>query len=467
MDYSDVHHRLAHETMTPVADPHDILATLMAKDALKVLQWMDRVNPRLKRELSDKRFTLQTYHDDEEDPCKHPVVAFLRALLLTGNLDEGSKVCRALLDCTGLHRETERCCWYLLFDKMQEEQVLLEHDWDVPRTAVVPLMDRHGNIRFTRNVGNVTLANILIGPFGRTVALEYLHGIVVMAKDELFPGYNALVASKSIRSIRDADRDKQYLLAVKDAVRRTALKFLLPRPHSPAEALAMAARVSEANASPFLPYHAGVVEGQNAAELCCRILGEPSLLKIWEEREARSMEVQEGARVQPCEAFVQPESVEDDGVMDMSVEIIPPTPAKTPQKSRLPESVVEIHDEIVLGDSEEEEADEEVALEIEEEGYEEDEVNVDSEEVEEEYNDEEAYQAEVGVDAEEEEVEASDDGDEGHPNDSATKSLDSSSHDEEAEGEEEHGCYDSNEEYPEENQKHYPPHYQHVLGNYR
>ena len=188
LDYSDVHHRLAHET-TPDDESHDVLATLMAEDALKVLQWMDRANPRLKRELSDQRFTSRTYDHERDDPRKHPVVAFLRALLLTGNLAEGSKLCRALQDCAGIHIETERYCWYLLFDKMQETQVLLEHDWDVPRRTVVPVVDRRGNV-VARDFGDVTLANILIGPLGRTAALEYLHKIVLMAKDELFPGFD-------------------------------------------------------------------------------------------------------------------------------------------------------------------------------------------------------------------------------------------------------------------------------------
>eukprot|EP00804_Cyclotella_cryptica_P009762 CCRYP_013226-RB/>CCRYP_013226-RB protein AED:0.03 eAED:0.03 QI:950/1/1/1/0.8/0.66/6/2875/1962 len=492
LDYSNVHHRLCHETTTPMADPqhdhHDVLAQLMAKDALHVLQLMDRAYPRLKRELSEKRFTMQTYNYEEENPCKHPIVTFLRALLVTGNLDEGAKLCRALEECDGRLKETERCCWYLLFDKMQEEQVLLEHDWDVVRPAtLVPVMDRHGNIS-TRNIGNITLANIMIGPFGRTVALEYLHGIAVMAKDELFPGYNALMATKSIRSKRDADRDKQYLLAVKDAVRRTVLKFLLPRPHSPAEALDIATRVSEANTPPLLPHHAGPMGGECSSELCCRILGEASLLKLWEEKEAGLVEVpvpegstlpapevvvheEESRRVQVQDigAVANEESVEEDGVMDMSVEIIPPTPAKTPLKSRHSEPVVETHDEIVLGDSEdeEEEAAEEV-VEVEEDAYEEDGVNVDVEEVEEECSDEEAYPARVTVDVnKEEELEESVDEEEGHPNDSTTKSPEPSSHDEEVEGEEEENeYYDSNEEYPEESEMNYPRHYQHVPGNY-
>ncbi|KAL7487683.1 hypothetical protein ACHAW6_013248 [Cyclotella cf. meneghiniana] len=455
LDYSDVHHRLAHET-TPVADSHDVLATLMAEDALKVLHWMDRANPRLKCELSDQRFTSRTYDHERDDPRKHPIVAFLRALLLTGNLAEASKICRALQDCAGIHIETERYCWYLLFDKMQETQVLLEHDWAVPRRTVVPVVDRRGNV-VARDFGDVTLANIMIGPLGRTAALEYLHQIVLMAKDELFPGYEALAAAGSVRSRRDADRDKQYLLAVKDAVRRTALKFLLPRPHSPAEALAIAMRVSEANASPFLPHRDGPATGRDAAELCRRILEEPPLLKAWEDEEAR-----EAARAQsPREAVVRRETAEEDGVMDMSVEIIPPTPAETPHKSRPAEDAAEVYEEIVIGESEEEEPAREGAPEgDDEEGCEEGGIDMDAEEAEEECADE------VCVDAEEEEVVASVDGDEGHYNDSMTKSLESSSHEEEAEEEEEQGYYDSNEEYPEENQEHSPPHYQHVMGNY-
>lgn len=377
LDYSDVHHKLHHEA-SPTADDNDVIQQLMAKDALRVMYFIEKTNPQLRQEVLAKKFTTQG------DPRKHPIVTYLRAGLVSGNLDEGSKLCRTLESCTGLDKETEKCCWYSLFDKMQEDYVLLEHHWEINRGRFVdvPVLDSRGKIAM-RRIGNVTLANIMIGPFGRTVALEYLRGIIDVAKEELFPGFKYMSSSNSIKSRHQADHDKQYFLAVKDAVRRTVLKFLIPRPHSPAEVLSIANRVSEADKPPLLKHHAAPAKGQDAGELCCRILQQPSLLKIWEESEDVSVEevpaaahkliLPPAAAALPIAAAAHPESpltaqevvqpaaaeqeepVEEGGVLDMSMELIPPTPAKTPQKQPAPKPPTPQEEVIELGDSEDEE----------------------------------------------------------------------------------------------------------------
>ena len=470
LDYSDANHRLHHQIPigAPEAEDDAIIHQLMAHDAVHIMQFINKTNPQLKRELSNKQFTMQTHNFKEDDPRKHPIITYLRAILVSGNLDEGSKLCRALEECSGLDEETERTCWYSLFDKMQEENVLFEHDWNRNRSGftIVPIIDHHGNMS-ERKIGNVTLANIMIGPLGRMVALEYLTAIIYEAKEELFPGYSTLIATNSIRTKCTADHEKAYLLAIKDAVRRTVIKFLIPRPHSPAEVLMLATRASEADKPPMLKYHAGSSRGEDAGELCCKILQESSLLAEWEENERIHQEDEE-ERLALAETAVQPnamrheEVAEDDsgGLMDMSMELIPPTPAKTPLKltaataAKTPQMPAppEEHEEIVLGDSN----DEEVMPEKE--------PLLEAGEVYHEDLDAEAKVLETYVDQAEEKLEEDAQQEEEH-DDSATKSL-GSSHDEEIQRETQDSYYDSNEEYAEEEVSQYPSHYQHIPGNY-
>lgn len=349
----------------------DVIEHLMAKDALQVMLLMDKVYPQLKRELLVKKFTKQTFRYLEEDPHKHPIITLLRCWLVSGNLAEGAKLCSTLTDCSGLEQETERCCWYYLLDKMHEFGVLFEHVWNRNEVQFfsIPVIDRNGKLS-TRKVGNITLANIEIGPFGRKVVLEYLQDVVETAKDELFSRPKAFNFRKTIRTKYHSDHNKQQLTAVKDAVRRTVLKFLLPRPYSPAEALAMAARASEADKPPLLKYHSGPRKDESAGDFCCKILQEPSLLKRWEENQA-VLEEQQVAAVEeqapPLEIMPKPNDVtqeeaprEEGGVLDMSMEIIPPTPAKSPEKlpEKLPlaQEAPADDDVIELGDSEDDSA---------------------------------------------------------------------------------------------------------------
>lgn len=462
LDYSDVHHRLHHED-SPMADV-DVIQQLMAKDALKVMYFIDKCNPQLRKELSAKKFTQLTFDDTEGDPCKHPIITYLQARLVSGNLDEGSTLCRTLEECSGIDKETERCCWYSLFDKMQEENVLLEHHWEVNRGifSEVPVMDHSGKVSL-RRIGNITLANINIGPFGRKVALEYLNDILSVAKEDLF----SAKPSKATRSKRQFDHDKQYFAALKDGIRRTVLRFLLPRPHSPDEVLSIANRVSEAGKPPLMKHHDGAPKGQDAGVLCCRILQQPSLLKIWEDNEAASENERvaraQQAVLQPTLALaaeeeeaaasmeaaevaqraIMPEEVptHDDGVLDMSMELIPPTPAKSPQKPAPAFKPASPQEEVIeLGDSDDEEI-------VVEDAHDED------------------QKAEIELE------ESSDGGEGGQDDESMTKSLEGSSHVDELEGEEVEGAddYDSNEEYDEENEAamNYPPHYHQYAGNYR
>lgn len=455
LDYSDVYHRLHHQSPIGSTEDEEVIQQLTARDALQVLRFIEKADAQLRRELAEKKFTSQTFNED--DPRKHPIVTYLRAHLVSGNLEEASQLCRLLEKCSGLDKETERCCWYSLFDKMQEDSVLFEHEWDQNRSgfAVVPFLDHKGNIS-EKKVGNVTLANIMIGPFGRMVALEYLSSIVSMAKEELFPGFSAL-KGRSIRSKHSADMDKQQLLAIKDAVRRTVIKFLVPRPHSPAEVLMIATRVSEADKPPLLKYSSGPTRGENATQLCCRILAEGSLFRAWEAREleleAEEREAQE-AEIAQMAAHEDLVPEDDGGVMDMSMEVIPPTPAKTPAKppdAATPKALqmqppVD-HEEIVLGDSDDDEDGLGDQVDVANQNN-----NADEIEGEERF----------GQDEDKDQVE-----EEQHPDGSMTKSL-GSSHGDQAEEEEEQDNYDSNEEYGEEYvEAAYPPHYQHQPGNYR
>ena len=437
LDYSLANHRLHHE-VSPIGLDDDVIQHLIAKDALKVMQLIEKSNIKLKRELLTHSFSKKTYN--ESDPHKHPIVTFLRAHLASGNLHEGSKICRTLENCTGLDEETERCCWYLLFDSLQQTGYLLEHDWPINGKFLTPRVE-----------SVVTLANIMIGPFGRSVALEYLNGIVETAKDEFFPGFKALVSSTSIRSKYQADHNKQYLVAIKDAVRRTVLKFLLPRPHSPAEVLSIATRVSEADKPPQLKYHNGPAKDQDVGKFCCMLLQQPSLLKLWEENQASVEEGEEAAslyeatlreetsiavsRTAQREILQQDMSIEKGGILDMSMELIPSTPLGTPQTSppaSLPatKSFAAENDIIELGDSED---------------------------------------SHVVIGSGEIELkESSDVVKEGQPQQadgSTTKSFGSPSYTDELEREGE--AYDVNDEHYEEKRINYPPYYHQYPGNYR
>lgn len=437
LDYSQVYHQIHHETS--LAADYDIVAQLIAKDALKVMQFIDKTYPQLKRELSVRKFTKLTYNCTDDDPSQHPVTTYLHALLATGNLNEGSKLCRALESCTGLVKEIERCCWYSLFEKMNDVQVLFEHHWDVGvrgKSHLVAILDSSGKISTRRN-GIVTLANIAIGPFGRSVALEYLNVHVERAREELLSN-----PFKSVRSKEQIDRDKDRFLAIKDSVRRTALKFLLPRPYSPAEALRMANCVAEADKPPLLKNHTNPAQGQDASELCRKILEQQSLLKMWEEDVALEEQEMLAATQETVQKKLQPaemqkeDQVEEDGLLDMSMELIPLTPAKSPPDI----SPAAGNDDVIeLGDSDDEQ------------------IN---------YQDEELSREKV-------EMEYSSDGIEEQPegegeDESMTKSLESSSHGDDLEKEEpREDYYDSNEECSVENEINYPPNYHQYQGNYR
>ena len=379
----------------------DAIEHLMAKDALIVMRLIDNAYPQLKREILTKKFTRQTFHYYlEEDPRKHPIITLLRCWLVSGNLEEGAKLCSTLKHCSGIEEETERCCWYYLLDKMHEFGVLFEHDWNRNQVQFlsIPIMDRNGKMS-TRKVGNVTLANLEIGSFGRKVVLEYLKDVVETAKSELFSGPKAF-----------SSNNKQQFTAIKDAVRRTALKFLLPRPHPAAEVLVMATYVSEADKPPLLKHHSGPPKDENVGQFCCKILQEPSLLKCWEEHQAALEDEQvasAAAEQQASRSEIMPRPPDEDeaeeetreeegGVLDMSMEIIPPTPAKSPEKPPLVQEAAADDEVIELGDSED---------------------------------------------------------------DSITKSLGSSSHASEVERDQE--------EYLEESVMNYPPHFHQYAGNYR
>eukprot|EP00956_Cyclotella_meneghiniana_P043732 scaffold284863_cov93-Cyclotella_meneghiniana.AAC.5 len=434
LNYSQVYHQIHHETSLSADD--EIVAQLRAKDALKVIQFVNKTNPQLKRELTVRKFTKQTCNSTDDDPRKHPIVTYLRALLETGNLSEGSKLCRTLESCSGLVKEVERCCWYSLFDKMQEIQVLYEHHWDKGESRLVPILDYNGKVSMRRN-GIVTLANISIGPFGRSVALEYLNTLVETSKEELVSN-----SFNSVKSKEQIDCNKDQFRAIKDAVRRTVIKFLLPRPNSPAEALRIANRIAEADKPPLLKYHTNPAQGQNASDLCIKILEQPSLSIMWEEKVALEEQQMLAAAQEAVQQIVQPAEMPqkeqaEDGPLDMSMELIPATPAKTPPDIS-PPTADDGEDVIELGDSDDEQIDDQ----NEEQSHEKVDIEYTSDGIE-----------------EEEKPECLDE--------SMTKSLESSSHVDDLEKEERREeYYDSNEECSQEDEINYPPNYHQYQGNY-
>jgi len=284
LNYSEAHHRLRlrshHLTNTTITN-YDVnkddsssslqLQQLLANDARLIIHYIERVNPEFNFQLMRRKFVPRHYfsYSDSEGGMSmiplHPAVVNVRARLITDDgMPHVSRMCHNLEDCTGIEDATKRHCWLLLFERMQDEGVLFEEGWNIasPRDSK---NDSGGG-----RVG-ATLANITMGSIGLSCALEYLENVVVEAK-----------ASSEF-------------LCVKDAVRRTVLKILLPRAYSPAEALEIATELSDARGAPALENTSWGRrdDGDPAANVACRILAAPSLYSVWNENVVEEEEVLE------------------------------------------------------------------------------------------------------------------------------------------------------------------------------
>ena len=329
-----------------------LLKQHLATDAKHIVHFIDTSNSGLKQCLMRKKFTGAAYYsggavveDYEEDvniiiPC-NPIVVWIRACLLAGGeqqkngdtsisgssrsrgsnglvslsssgcgLPAVAKTCLTLEDCTGIADTTKQHCWLLLFERMQDEDVLFEYGWDTTS-------------------GGATLANITMGAIGLQCALDYLKNVVLEAKETLLGnsqsrtplGIGGGGRFSSRKSRNHQQHAEQDLLCVKDAVRRTALKILAPRPYTPHEALHIATQLSDAASPPKLEHTTwgvnnratGGSKGSTAMDVACRILAAPSLYSVWiESLEQQEEEVfEEDDLDDAVEGGVQEEQVEE------------------------------------------------------------------------------------------------------------------------------------------------------------
>ena len=338
LTYSEVHHRLQNPTSTEVED--DLSQQLIAEDGKKVVLFIQKGNPQLGVELTSRKFTtddaiMSSLETNSDLQILHPMVVDIRARLMSGNIRQVSKICRVLEDCSGISTPTKKQCWVLLLDEMQEEGLLLEDGSRKGSSASSVTATMKNGVHHHPPNPHVNLSQLTVGPIGRDVVLDYLHNIVLEAKDALFPD-----SSSSLTTDYHCDEQtKQELLCVKDAVRRATLKFLLPRAFSPSEAMSFANRISEACNPPQLEdtiWDKGRGAHGTAVEVACRILSSPSLYQIWEERllqeEENEHEHEEESNGVYSEV-AEEEDVEEDAPVDMSIdEIHTPMSRRTPRK---------------------------------------------------------------------------------------------------------------------------------------
>jgi hypothetical protein len=225
-------------------------------DAQHVVDFMEKANPQLKDQLINRKFVPGQYFSSTGSLSAppHPVVIYTRALIALNKLPEVSKLCRILEDSSGIDDSSKRHCYYLLFENMHDNGVLFEDGWN-------------------DNAGGATLANITVDALGRKCALDYLENLVLQAKENLL--------SNLTHSHHHKKQAKHELLCIKDAVRRTVLKFLLPRRYSTHEALTIATSLSDAMNIPQLE---NVVWGANDSNLIAhKILSARSMYSAWNE----------------------------------------------------------------------------------------------------------------------------------------------------------------------------------------
>jgi len=251
----------------------------LINDALQVVSFIEKADPQLTLQLASQKFIPSQYYSpgiDSSTAPVHPIVIYTRALLFANSLVQASKLCRTLEDCVGIDIATKEHCYFLLFEKFQDLGVLFEDGWDT-------------SSKEEGSGSRATLANITLGALGLKCAQNYLEHVVITAQDTLL---SKPIQNSCLR--RHKERAKQELLCVKDAVRRTVLKFLIPRAYSPHEALVIANKLSLANSAPRLENV--TLSNDTTVDAVYHIFATPTLYSIWNENLLSDEEEEEEAK---------------------------------------------------------------------------------------------------------------------------------------------------------------------------
>jgi len=273
----------------------------LINDAMQVVSFIEKAYPQLTLQLASQKFIPSQYYSPGIDSAApvHPIVIYTRALLFANSLVQASKLCRTLEDCVGINNATKEHCYFLLFEKFQDLGVLFEDGW------VTATKEEGG--------GSATLANITLGALGLKCAQNYLEHVVITAQDTLL---SKPVKNSCLR--RHKERAKQELLCVKDAVRRTVLKFLIPRAYSPHEALVIANELSLANSAPRLENV--TLSNDTTVDAVYHIFATPTLYSIWNENLLSDEEVEEESKEDDSE----PEETENIDLEQEEEEVVEP-----------------------------------------------------------------------------------------------------------------------------------------------
>lgn len=231
----------------------------VTRDADYVIHFIDKANPQLREQLLGGNFIPGQYNSNPP----HPMVIYTRALISSNkNSSVVARLLRKLEDSTGIEYATKYHCYALFLESMQDRGVLFEDGWN----------DNNAQ------GGEATLANVALGPIGRTCALEYMRNVILVAKENLLPLLSSHSSSRQVRQ-----QCKRELSCVKDTVRRTVLKFCLNRPNSLKEALDLANTLSDAERFPRLDnVISDSVNGPTAEAVVICILKADSLYSVYD-----------------------------------------------------------------------------------------------------------------------------------------------------------------------------------------
>jgi len=312
LNFSEVHHRLQQiksdggdnidgGTTTPTT------TQLIQRDATKVVQFISKANPQLAKEYSNRAFIPNHYFSTEvasnsELPPMHPIVVDIRARLLSGEVPEVAKICRHLEECSGLPKPVQQHAWMLLLEKMHVGGTLI--DDGSPPSNDGGSGDAAATTAFGEKV--LTLGNIVVGSVGQSCVLEYLANVVLEARETLYPKQRGTLQAK------------EELRCLKDAVRRTCLKFLVTRAYSPDVALTISNKISDASNIPDLEDKS---MGHTAVEEAIRILSTKSLYEEYNENLDTYEEEEEEVATAAADDEEE-EVLDEDGPVDMSVDQI-------------------------------------------------------------------------------------------------------------------------------------------------
>jgi hypothetical protein len=301
LNFSEVHHRIVNNSHHDQDDNDDedadrTIAALIQRDATKVLHFITKANPQLSKEYSNRKFIPHHYLSidiapDSELPPMHPIIVEIRARLTCGYVKEVAKICRNIEDCTGIPVQVKQHAYMLLLEKMHMSGTLIEDGTSSPS-------EKDGEL--------VTLANIVVKEIGRSCVLEYLANVVLEAKEALLSPSDQRRGTTPRHS-----SNLEELRCVKDAVRRSCLKFLVTRAYSPRDALTISNKISDAGNVPRL---VDMSKDHTALEEATRIL----MTKLLYEEYNENLNVDYYDGAEETEEAVG----EEDGPMDMSVDQI-------------------------------------------------------------------------------------------------------------------------------------------------